>query len=208
MKHLEYDELFDLARSNASDEGFVDEQIIRMEHLKSCKECYESFCLLTMLEDEMGDINISEEYGSVYSPVTETVKMVKRTILATINVIYGNVQDFAEIVMKQLDKINEPLQFEPVLATTVRGTTGNTDAHITRLEELEDDRTFVSYNSVTNEVEIQLNIRKLETPNVIVVLSFEDFSSMTVSLEKKGNVLRGVASNIPIGNFVITIESE
>lgn len=206
MKHLEYDELFDLARVNASDEGFDDDQIKKMNHLKSCTECYESFCLLTMLEYVMGDVNGLKEYENVYSSVTESLELVKRKILATVNVIRDNVKDVTEVVMKQMDKINEPLQFEPVLVLTGRGTNADNSSTI-RIEELEDDRTFIAYNSVANEVEIQLNINILETQDVIVVLSFEDLHSITVPLEKKGSVLKGTVSNIPDSSFVITIES-
>ena len=44
MTHLSYDELFKLANTAAGDEGFDDDQIQQLEHLKTCKECYEVFC--------------------------------------------------------------------------------------------------------------------------------------------------------------------
>lgn len=207
MRHLEYDEVFDLAHANVSDEGFDDEQINKLEHLKSCQDCYQSFCLLTMLEDMMGGINNFEECENVYSPVAESVKLVKRKILATVNVIRDNVREIADVVMKQTDKINEPLQFEPVLGMAGRGANGVSQS-IIRVEELEDDRTFIAYNPSANKVEIQLNVSKLNFQDVIVVVSFDDQNSINVPLERIGSVLKGVVSDIPNSSFVITIEAE
>lgn len=76
MMHLNFDELLRLAEASASQEGFDDIQIEQLEHLKICRDCYESFCLLSALTDMMS------ESGSYVLNNNEDISLVNKTAKA------------------------------------------------------------------------------------------------------------------------------
>ena len=51
MTHLDMDQLLALAEAASEGLGFDEKQVEELEHLKECEECYEQFCLLSVLHD-------------------------------------------------------------------------------------------------------------------------------------------------------------
>ena len=208
MTHLSDDQLLKLAETAAGDEGFDDIQMDQLEHLKTCAECYETFCLFSTLTDLMGDVSgdfmkEEAEEASLRNPV----QVLGKKILATMHLIKNSAADRIGAVMEQIDQAGARLQVGPSLAVATRG--GRTgDGSAVRMEEYEDEKTYIVYKPRTNEVQIQINLRNVKEEVLHVYLIFGDSSRLEVPLAQKGKLLQGSISDIPEGNFMICIEAE
>lgn len=208
MMHLNFDELLRLAEASASQEGFDDIQIEQLEHLKICRDCYESFCLLSALTDMMSEsgsyvLNNNEDI----SLVNKTAKALKTKVLAKFQVVRNTATNAIGAALEQIDQATSLLQFAPSLAMATRGG-GKTDTITIRLEEFEDDKTYIVFKPETNEIVLQINTRGMDVDNLHVYIEFTDSSKIEMPVAKRGNIVKGTMSNIPNSNFHIVIEAE
>ena len=208
MMHLNFDELLRLAEASASQEGFDDIQIEQLEHLKICRDCYESFCLLSALTDMMSEsgsyvLNNNEDI----SLVNKTAKALKTKVLAKFQVVRNTATNAIGAALEQIDQATSLLQFAPSLAMATRGG-GKTDTITIRLEEFEDDKTYIVFKPETNEIALQINTRGMDVDNLHVYIEFADSSKIEMPVAKRGNIVKGTMSNIPNSNFHIVIEAE
>lgn len=208
MMHLNFDELLRLAEASTSQEGFDDIQIEQLEHLKTCRDCYESFCLLSALTDIMSE---SGSYvlnnNEVISLVNKTSKALKTKVLAKFQVVRNTATNAIGAALEQIDQATSLLQFAPSLAMATRGG-GKIDTITIRLEEFEDDKTYIIFKPETNEIVLQINIRGMDVDNLHVYIEFADSSKMEMLVAKRGNIVKGTISNIPNSNFHVVIEAE
>lgn len=208
MRHLIYDEVLQLAEASASQEGFDDIQIEQLEHLKTCKDCYETFCLLSALSDVMSE---SGSYAfrnpESISIVSETVKELKNKVIAKFQVIRNVATTAIDAVFEQIDQATSVLQFGPSLAIETRGS-GKADSTTIRLEEFEDDKTYVVFNPEKNEIGLQINIRGMEIESLHVFIELDDSTRLELPVIRRGNIVKGNMGNIPNCSFQITIEAE
>lgn len=208
MIHLNFDELFELAEASVRQDGFDDTQIEQLEHLKTCRDCYESFCLLSSLSDVM-----SESGSFVFTrseavpPINDTTNTRKVKILAKFHVFRESAVNAFGVALEQIDQATSMLKFGPSLAVATRGE-GKPNINAIRLEEFEDDKTYIVFKSETNEIGLQINTRGIEVDNLHVYIEFADLSRVEVPAVKRGNIIKGTISNIPNSNFHIVIQAE
>lgn len=207
MMHLNFDELFRLAEISASQEGFDEIQIEQLEHLKTCKDCYESFCLLSALTDVMSESGSYALNSNTISLVNETAKALKAKVLARFQVIRNTAADTIGTVLEQIDQAAASLQFGPSQAMATRGGR-TTDPTAIRLEEFEDDKTYIVFKPDSNEIGLQINVREIDAENLHVYIEFDDSSRVELPITKRGNIVKGTMGNIPNSNFQIIIEVE
>lgn len=207
MMHLNYDELFLLAEAASEQDGFDDIQIQQLEHLKNCQDCYESFCLLSALSDVTGEAGSLMLDVQRVSAVQEIVTSVTGKVLARIQIIRDSAAAAAGAVLEQINQAGAALQFGPSFAMATRGA-GDEGTSAVRIEEFEDDKTFVIFKPEKNELSVQINPRNLDIENVKVYVEFEDGARAEVTVEHKGAILKGTLQNVPEGNFNLVIEAE
>ncbi|SHK92686.1 hypothetical protein [Hespellia stercorisuis] len=207
MMHLNDDQLLNLAEIATAEEEFDDEQIQQLEHLKTCRECYESFCLLSAMSDAM-----SVSASPLFVPNSEKIMLqesamkIKRKVLATLNFVRKGSVEAVNDAICQINQAGAFLKFGPSLAMATRGVKTNSEATV-RLEEFEDEKTYIVFKQDRNELVIQINLHKIETETVHVYLDFEGGTVIEVPLEKNGKLMRGSIANIPENSFQMRIES-
>ena len=207
MTHLSFDELLNLAEASTKQEGFDDFQIEQLEHLKTCKDCYESFCLLSALSDVMSESGGYALNSNSVSVMNEVAKALTAKALARFQVIRSTAAGAIGAVLEQLDQATSSLQFGPSLAMATRGT-GKNDSTAIRLEEFEDEKTYVVFKPDTNEIGIQINIRGLDVENLHVYIEFDDSSRMELPTTRRGSIVKGAIGDVPNGNFQVVVEAE
>ena len=207
MTHLSFDELLNLAEASVKQEGFGDFQIEQLEHLKTCKDCYESFCLLSALSDVMSESGGYALNSNSVSVVNEVAKALTAKVLARFQVIRSTAAGAIGAVLEQLDQATSSLQFGPSLAMATRGT-GKNDSTAIRLEEFEDEKTYVVFKPDTNEIGIQINVRGLDVENLHVYIEFDDSSRMELPTTRRGSIVKGAIGDVPNSNFQIVVEAE
>ncbi len=205
MMHLTGDEIFELAQLTEDGRQYSSLNLQQMEHLRTCRSCYEKFCSALAVMDvtsEGGYMVLSE----IYSIDTETENIFQgRRILAVVQVIREKIEDSVSAVMKQVEETGSVFNFTPALAAAVRGG-GRTDSEIFKIEDADDDRTFIVFDAGKKELMVQINRTGLETENVKAYLCFHNSEMIEVDLEKKGRYLKGVLGNISDNDFQIRIE--
>jgi len=206
MTHLTEDQIYKLAELTIETQPYEKEEIAQMEHIKECKSCYEKFCTLLALLDvtsESGYTILSEVFSKANK--RENVNNVSKNILAVLRVIRNNVEKTVNSVIEQIGWNESQFQFEPQLAFATRGIERK-NSTIYKVEEVEDEKTFVVFDFSKNELMIQINAKNLSNKNVKMYLKFEDGSKKVILNEKKGNLVYGVMKNIPEMNFEIHLE--
>lgn len=205
MMHLTGDEIFELAQLTEDGWQYSSLNLQQMEHLRTCRSCYEKFCSALAVMDvtsEGGYIVLSE----IYSIDTESEKVFQgRKILAVVQVIREKIEDSVSAVMKQVEQAGSVFNFTPALAAAVRGG-GRIDSEIFKIEDADDDRTFIVFDAGKKELMVQINSTGLETENVKAYIYFHNSEMIEVGLEKKGKYLKGVLGNISDNDFQIRIE--
>ena len=207
MMHLSFDQLLNLAEASAGQEGFDDLQIEQLEHLKTCRDCYESFCLLSALSDVMSESGGYALNNNALSHADEVVKNLTTRVLARFQVIRNTAAGTIKAVLEQIDQTTSSLQFSPSLAMTTRGV-GKGDSSAIRLEEFEDEKTYVIFDPDKNEIGIQINVRGLDIEKLHVYIEFDEQLRMELTTTKRGSIVKGTVDNIPDGNFQIIVEAE
>lgn len=205
MMHLTGDEIFELAQSTEDGWQYSNLNLQQMEHLRICRSCYEKFCSALAVMDvtsEGGYMVLSE----IYSIDTESEKVFQgRRILAIVQVIQEKIEDSVSAVMKQVEQAGAVFKFTPALAAAVRGG-GYTGSEIFKIEDADDDRTFIVFDAGKKELMVQVNSTGLEIENVKAYICFHNSEMIEVDLEKKGKYLKGVLGNISDNDFQIRIE--
>lgn len=205
MMHLTTNEIFELAFM-VSDGQKIDESE-KLEHLKECDECYGKFCLALAILDSTSDEGF--ENLAITSPVVENkseTSSVPET-LSMIKVVRQKIEEVKSVVMEQINSINAALIFEPTFAFAARGD-GSFSKSVVKLEELDDEKTYVEFNADKNKLFVQIDIRNLDKKDIEIFLLFDDLRIKEVPTFKEGNLVKGNLSDIPEGDFKIYIKAE
>lgn len=203
MMHLTDDRLYHLAELSCDAEFLNPEEKQQLEHVKSCRECFEKYCVFATILDAM-----SLDCSLVFDPsvLTENAVSPAKRILASLKVTYKRVQDTITLVGEQLQQNIAAFAFEPVLATAVRGGS-SAKTSLLRMEDIEDERTYFIYDAESHKIMLQFAVNA-DHKNAKAYLQLEDQTTIEIPLERKGNYLKGVLSEIPSDSFELRIEED
>ena len=207
MNHLSDDQLYCLAAETEEMQSYQEEELLCMEHLKTCQECYEKYCAMSALLEitgESGSMVLSAILGQ--SKDKEAAVSLTKEVLAVVRVVRDRLQNTAHAIMEQIEQAGSTFQFAPSLAMAARGN-GEVKSSIWKMEDLENEKTFIVFDAEKNELMVQLNLKNDEAENILVYLSFENAETREVILTRRGNIVKGILSNIPETSFQIHIES-
>ena len=206
MTHLTDDELFRLTERTEEDLPYQEQDLKGMEHLKWYQACYNKFCsalALVEVTSESGYLVLSEMYGT--SRLEAARAPLREKVLAIIEVARTQLHGSVTAVLKRIEQVEDAFQFAPSLAFATRGGQ-DSDPKVLKVEDLEDGRTFLLFDSEKNELFLQINLKKLDFQNITIYLTSEGAGKRAVPLDKKGNLLQGIVKNIPKTDFRIEIE--
>ena len=207
MNHLTDEELLRLAEITDEQLIYSESELKMMEHLKFCKECYEKFCCtlaLVEVTSESGYMVLSEMYD--ISPyIEDSVQKVANKILAVIDIVIEQIKNDVNVFLKQIEQPDMAFSFAPALAMGTRGG-ADVQSGIYKMEDMVDERTFISFDSVNNALFLQINTKKLNFTEIRAFIVFDSGEKMEISLEQKGKLLKGMINNISTDNFQIMIE--
>ncbi|OUO76754.1 hypothetical protein B5F53_16015 [Blautia sp. An249] len=202
MKHLTEDQLYHLAELSCDAELLNPEEEQQLEHVKSCRECFEQYCVFGTILDATS-LNSSLIFDS--TALREKAASPVRKILASLKVTYRCVQDTVTLLGEQIQQNIAAFAFEPVLSSAVRGSRSRKTS-ILRMEDIEDEGTCFVYDAENHKIMLQFTVKNNEFEKIKAYLQFEDQSIINIPLERKGVYLKGILSNVPSGSFEVRIE--
>lgn len=204
MTHLTDDQLYHLAELSCNAELFDSKEEEQLEHVQSCRECFDKYCVLATILDAT-----SLSCCLVFNPtqIPERASIPIKKILAVLRVTCEHMQNTISLIGKQLQQDTSAFAFEPVLANAVRGG-GSGKKSILRMEDLEDEDTYFIYDAENHKMILQFEGKGNDAEKVKVYLKFEDQSTIDIPLVQKGVYLKGILADVPSGNFDVCIEEK
>lgn len=205
MKHIDFDNLYHLAELAVDDAPLEDLQIEQMKHIAECKDCYDEFCgIVAILEvtNETGMVVVRQILSNRLKTSEESVA---QKVVAVISVKAKVIRDHINVVMEQLHSDINGLCFEAPLAMAVRNVESDTASKISRLEDIENEKTFIVFDSELRTLYIQLDIRDLASDTPSAYLMFPNNEKKEVPLIRNGFLLKGRLDSINDIDFEIFI---
>ena len=198
MNHLTDDEIFRLAEVTEEELIYDEHEVGLMQHLKSCRECYDKYCTaLALMEvtSDSGYMALSKMYDMAedQSQVSENMSQV----LAVIQLVKEKVEKGLHFILDQIEQPDTFFHFQPVVFAGARGKE-HVNTHICKLEDMDDEKTSVFVDSQSDAIMVQINIHAF--------LQTKSGRKLDIPLKKSGKIYKGVLEGLPSEEFKIIIE--
>lgn len=200
------DEIIELAIKFTSDEIMNDGEIKKLQHLKECRDCYEKFGVAVALCDATSPDGIAlvTEAKKQTALQSEEVK----EPLSVIKVVRQKVNDIKTVIMEQLDGTSAAFSFEPTLAVATRGDASKSGIGMVKLEELDDEKTFIVFDAQKNKLYVQINAKNYSGTDMGIYLLCENKKIIEVPVVLESGFFKGRLTDIPDGNLRIYLDED
>ena len=205
MKHIDFNNLYHLATLTIDDAPLDELQIEQMNHIADCKDCYDEFCsIMAILEvtNETGMIAVRKILSDKLNSFEDSVV---QKVLAVISVRAKVIKEQISVIMEQLQSNINGLCFEAPLAMATRNVEPDTPPKISKLEDIENEKTFILFDPARGSMYVQLDIRDLTSDTISVHLEFPNKKKREIPLTRDGYILKGELNNITDTDFEIII---
>ena len=214
MKHGNIDEIVRLAELIEEEMPLDEGAKALLSHIADCRECYEKYlsaAAFASLTDETGYIALSDIYGaqlseSLAEAEAETVVSKAKRLAAELLVSVHRAGEAFTAFIKQIERAGELLRFEAPLAVGTRGAAGENASPTVKLEDSENEKTFVAVDPAAHTLLLQLDARDFAGERVTACLLFRNGERREVALERVGFLLKGVVCDVPEEDFELMIE--
>lgn len=204
MTHLTDDQLYHLAELSSKAELLNAEEELLLDHIKSCRECFNKYCVMATLLDATS-LSCGLVFDSDALQVRERAIAPAKRLLASLRITYQQLQYKMTLVGEQIQQNLSAFAFEPIFATAVRGG-GASKAMLLRMEDIDDEDSYFVYDAERHKILLQFGLRNNTPERIKAYLKFDDQSIIDIPLEQNGSYLRGIVSDIPSKNFEVRIE--
>lgn len=208
MRHLSDDEIMILAEVTEEQLVYSADQLSMMEHLKTCRPCYEKFCCALTLTEVTGDSGSSilpEIFRA--EPEKSLAAETGRKILAVVSFVNSRIHEGIEEIMEQVSHAGDRFTFRPSAAMAARGIAAS-KTRIYKIEDINDDKTFIAIDPDRKELLLQVNSKGFEHSDIKAFLKTDSGEKTEIHLDMKGQIYKGMLRNLPEGRYEIIIESD
>lgn len=205
MKHIDFDDLYHLAALVIDDAPLDDFQIERMNHIADCKDCYDEFCSIMAILEVTNETGMIAVRTILRNKLKSSEESAVQKVLAVISVRAKMIKEKINVIMEQLESDISGLCFETPLAMAVRNAEPDAAPKIFKLEDIENEKTFVLFDPGNGSMYIQLDIRDLKSDTISVYLMFSNKEKKEIPLIRDGCLLKGELNNITDSDFEIFI---
>lgn len=207
MTHVSDDDIMLLAETVEEHLVFSKDQLIMMEHLKTCRECYEKFCAAQTLLEVTGDYSypvLSKIYGM--EPAKSLVENAGAKTLAVVKLAGAHFRDSVKTVLEQVSLAGDIFRFQPTAAMATRGM-GDPAGTVYKLEDINDDKTFIAVDPYRQELLLQINTKDVWDTEIRAYIQFASGERIDVHMEQKGRIFKGKVSELPEEDMQVVIKA-
>lgn len=158
MNHISDDNLIKIANI-VSNHLYANEEIISMmDHMKTCPDCYNQLCNYIAINDATNSIGMSIISNVIREKIKEAnTASISDTVLATFKIIKNQINERVSYVIEQIHQNECILFFDQPLALATRGGLASEDKDIIyKLEDIENEQTFIVYDAANKELMVQI----------------------------------------------------
>ena len=206
MMHLTMDEIIDLAEKFSAEKTMSSEEIEALHHIKVCRDCYEKFSVAVAICDATSPQGVA--LASELLRQNEFVNKQIKEPLSVIKVVRHKIDKIRTAIMEQINEMTTTLCFEPTMALATRGGNSEAVSGMVKLEELDDENTFVAFDVNKNELYVQISTTNFPNDTVGIYLLCEDKQIIEVPVVLENGLIKGRIKDIPEVNFKIFIDEE
>lgn len=207
MNHINFDMLYRLAECVENEQPFNDAETDAMRHIADCKECYGKFCSLLAIisvTSNSGYVTLSEIFTE--KDTAKQMENISNRVMAVISIAIQKVKESVSVMMEQVEQIKDGFIFEAPLAVATRDATGHEGSKLRKLEDVENERNFITVDPISKVLLVQIDARDLEGCKAIAYITLDSGDRIDIPLSRVGSVFRGKIANIPEERFDLYIE--
>lgn len=206
MKHLDENQILQLAKRTNDYLPYNDEEEIWLDHLEQCEECFEQFKLALVISDAL-----SVESEAYISRLTEMVAQsevsVKETVIGAVKYIRSGISGAFSEAKELFNKATSVFCFEPAFLGA-RGTeTPLTDGTV-KANDTFNEGTFITYDPKTKELIIELRQEDCPPEKLSAFVETESGDRIDIPLKITGITASGKISLVHSENFTVKIIRE
>lgn len=205
MMHCTEDELFELALKVSEEKELSDFDKKRLKHIQQCRECYENFCVALALCDATSADGLAMAVQQEKAEQARQMEQIR--VLSVVEIMRKKLSDTKTAVMEQLYSENAQMIFEPAISFAARGKEGSASEHMIKLEELDDEKTYIMFDAKKNELYVQVHLKGFPEEKICLYLIYEDGKIMELPVVIEGRFAKGHITEVPEGDFQIYIAS-
>lgn len=193
--HLSNDDLLRLATLVVEDLPFSEKDVVQMQHIGECEECYEQ------LQIYMAVLSTVEyaDNSSLSKGESEMVSADVNSAIISIMIVD------ARAIMEQLNSAQSNWLFEAAAASSRKRSTERESKQTYRLEDIESSETFLSYDESSGELLIQIDSRTSGTPARVYLRTISG-EERDIPMERCEHLLCGTVKDLPKDRFEIILE--
>lgn len=207
MSHLTEDQIGDLAKKVLENAAFSDDDVAMIEHIGDCEDCYQllkSMMAVIVVTDNMG------QYLAKPVPVRDKIRatislMVKKTDVVLDQIIGSKQQWLFNLSAPPMGASAAAMSYSS--QTGGRADTRRYHSYIRvpqKIEDLENDQTFVEYDPERKLLTIQVDCADGEVPRAF--LRFADRTMTKVVFEKQAHLYTAQVSGLEEGDYELILE--
>lgn len=196
MKHLTDDQVYSLSCKINLNMAFSKDEIMYMDHISECDDCYRLLCCVMAMQDislHIGEFAKVPATAAAVAPIQESISTVIRLTVSKVKSLLEQIE--ANIAVWSFDA--------PLAIAGARSSKSANEIH--KLEDIDNSKTFVAFDPDKKVLVIQIDGNTAEALP-IVQLKMPDGSVRDISLEKKGSVLWTEVHNLPEGEYDIILK--
>ncbi len=158
MNHITEDNFFRLA-SIISDRKYADEDALAMlDHIDDCQECFSQLCNYIAIYDATGPFGVNLLFHGAEETSYVAEASVESRVVASFKILKEIVQDKIKYGLEQIDHNMGLLYFDQPLILATRGAAPlESTENVCRLEDIENEYTFIVYDPSTHELCVQIS---------------------------------------------------
>ncbi|MBR5800861.1 MAG: hypothetical protein IKY23_12465 [Lachnospiraceae bacterium] len=206
MRHIGFEMLNCLAEMVDEGQPLNEQDKCAMNHISECKECYDKFCALLLLQDvtnETGYIELAEMF-KVRKPA-KAIEVVNEKVMAVISVVTKQMKNAIAVLMEQIGDIREGFAFEKALVPITRSVSEK-ELVVPKMEEAENEDTFVMFDPYLHELLIQIDMSDSDLREFEIYILLEEREKIKVPMKRLGTLAIGKLEQVPDADFQIYIE--
>lgn len=194
MTHLTRDKLYHLAELVVQDRGFAGEDVEDMQHIAQCDGCFEQ------LQQYMAALGATDNIDLYVGLRPRAAAETSEPSEAVIRVV---ILDRCAL-LEQMQSQSAQWIFEAPLVGAGNRSANRKNQAVAKLEDIDDEKCFVAYDSERKELVIQLRCDPaLAAPKAMLELS--DGNRMEIEFERREQLLRAKLNNLDDGEYKLIL---
>lgn len=196
MKHLNDDQLYELAMKVAREQDLSPEDAAFLQHVADCDACYQLMCCMMAIDDISNNVGEYVTEAAVQIPVQQRFSAVIRLVVNAVNT-----------AMDQLEFGGWTFRNAPMAMAGARSLRKHPSRIVKKMADPDNSQNFVAYDAGKQLLMIQIDSADCPEPPRTTIL-LPDGRHIEVRFEKREHLFWAEVSGLAEGEYAISMEKQ